>query len=140
MTTTTDRPPTLPTSRPLQPGRPGSDARLAVLHHLAAHPAGALTAELLAVISLACGRPLPTGQAQHVLATLRDDKLLDRERAKQGGWRWFSPASRQAARIRGMWRPAKAAHARHPAALAAHALAAARGLGPHPTPKDDTHD
>lgn len=86
------------TTRP-QHGRPGSEARLAALQHLAKYPQGASIGDLADVMTSATRTPFSVQRAGQVLISLRDDRLAARERIA-GDWVWFSPAAREAAAAR----------------------------------------
>lgn len=120
-----------------QLGRPGSTARLAVLRHMAQHPGGAEFEALQVLISQALARTVTNRRTTQVLMAMRADGQLARERQPQGpglpdAWRWYSPASRQAATVRGTWRPLSDHHADAAAHQAAGAIARARGLATDP--------
>ena len=100
----------------VQYGKTGGPARLAVLQHLAQHPAGATFEALSTVICQAVGRQLAHRSVLQVLMSMRTDNKLAREGQAQGAgqphlWLWYSPVSRQAAFARGHWRPGIAAAA-----------------------------
>lgn len=93
-----------------QYGRTGGPARLAVLEYLAKHPAGATFETLAAVIRQAVDHYVVDRRVLQVLMLMRADNKLAREGRSQGAgrapiWLWYSPASRQAAMARGLWRP-----------------------------------
>lgn len=121
-----------------QIGRAGSTARMAVLLYMAKQPAGAEFEQLQPIIDAACGRTVPPKRITQVLMAMRADGQLVRERRPQGPgqpevWRWYSPASRQAAAVRGTWRPPADTQADAAATQAAGAIARARGLATDPT-------
>lgn len=90
--------------------RSGSTARMAVLSHLAEHPEGVTIHQLRAAMVQTVGHPLADHTVGRVIQSLRADGLIARElhkpdATKPAVWLWFSPASRQAAQIRGTWSP-----------------------------------
>lgn len=122
-----------------QLGRAGSPVRMAVLLHLAQHPGGVWQGALLQVVARAAARPVTEPQALQVLIGMRGDKLLARERraavpGQPEQWLWFSPGARQAAAVRGHWRPQASPGSpdARAGAQAALAIARARGLAADP--------
>lgn len=89
----------LPDDAPPPHHAPGSPARLACLQHLALWPDGCGEAELLLAIEKATGLQLADDELHTVLAALRRDERIAKERTMDGP-RWFAPGARQAADVR----------------------------------------
>ncbi len=97
----------------VQYGKVGGPVRMAVLHFMAKNPAGAPLEKLHREMRAAIGSDyMDFARAQQVIRGMQRDNLVARERVQGSGetsyWRWYSPASRQAAIARGTWRPDQA--------------------------------
>ena len=104
----------------VQYGKVGGPVRMAVLHFMAKHPEGAPLEKLHREMRAAIGNDyMDFARAQQVIRGMQRDNLVARERVTPAPgqtpyWRWYSPASRQAAIARGTWRPDQAKQSTSP--------------------------
>lgn len=85
----------------------GSPGRMAALMLMAKRPEGVSSVDIRDAIRTADPRVYDDHRMKCVLRLLREAGLAATER-DEGGLRWFSPAARQAARLRRGWQPAAA--------------------------------